>query len=535
MTAGCPMVEEVEMVEPQADEANQSEHLWVSCPKCQRANLRIRRALLGQRVLCKHCGEHFHARTAHDPSANASFTQVILPAPPFSATARADENRAAVLENTLEQLRGELALRVAERGAAHRELKQTQDLLAQLRRRFEDLEQQLDRAQEQLRHASALRDGLEEAPSRHDRLGAGAEESCSPSADDARRADPERMAALENALEQARALHDELGVVRLENARLRAAVAQLGSQVADRVRREDELWSELQANQIHLQETGAQCARSDPGSIEAKARELEELRTERDRLAAGQQGWQAQLDAARLQLEQELQTAQQEIEPLQHQLESLGRERDTTLERVEALARERDAELERVKSVGRERDAALEQVKSLGRKRDAALRQLDSLVQERDRLAAVQADDSQRHAKSLEALRHDLELARSLAGSMRENAKSAESARAVLEYRLVEVEDRLRAAIETSNRLDSEARAARAQLALLQRATDQRQAFAGDLEAARLRMEQLAVELRQTNAANENLRALLGVFGLVDHLESGFDPAALRAAPISHR
>jgi chromosome segregation ATPase len=455
MTAGCSMDEEVEMVEPHADEANQSEHLWVSCPKCQRANLRIRRALLGRRVLCKHCGQHFHARTAHDPSASASFRQVILPAPPISATARADENRAADLENQHQQLRRD------------------------------DLEQQLERAREQLLQATAL--------------------------------------------------YDELGVVRLENARLRAAVAQLGSQVADRVRREDQLWSELQANKINLQETGAQCARSDPGSIEAKARELEELRTERDRLAAGQQGWQAQLDAARAQFEQELQTAQQEIEPLQHQLESLGRERDTALERVEALARERDAELEQVKSVGHERDAALEQVKSLGRKRDAALRQLDSLVQERDRLAAVQADDSQRHAKSLEALRHDLELARSLAGSMRENAKSAESARAVLECRLVEVEDRLRAAIETSNRLDSEARAARAQLALLQRATDQRQAFSGDLEAARQRMEQLAVELRQTNAANENLRALLGVFGLVDHLESRFDPAALRAAPISHR
>jgi chromosome segregation ATPase len=455
MTAGCSMDEEVEMVEPHADEANQSEHLWVSCPKCQRANLRIRRALLGRRVLCKHCGQHFHARTAHDPSASASFRQVILPAPPISATVRADENRAADLENQHQQLGRD------------------------------DLEQQLERAREQLLQATAL--------------------------------------------------YDELGVVRLENARLRAAVAQLGSQVADRVRREDQLWSELQANQINLQETGAQCARSDPGSIEAKARELEELRTERDRLAAGQQGWQAQLDAARAQFEQELQTAQQEIEPLQHQLESLGRERDTALERVEALARERDAELEQVKSVGHERDAALEQVKSLGRKRDAALRQLDSLVQERDRLAAVQADDSQRHAKSLEALRHDLELARSLAGSMRENAKSAESARAVLECRLVEVEDRLRAAIETSNRLDSEARAARAQLALLQRATDQRQAFSGDLEAARQRMEQLAVELRQTNAANENLRALLGVFGLVDHLESRFDPAALRAAPISHR
>jgi hypothetical protein len=404
------------MAEPHADEANQSEHLWVSCPKCMRANLRIRRAHLGRRVLCKHCGEHFRARTAHDPSAK---------------------------------------------------------------------EQQLERTREQLQQASAL--------------------------------------------------HDELGVVRLENARLRAAVAQLSSQVADGVRREDELWSELQENRIHLQETGTQCASSDPGSIEARAREIEELRTERDRLAAGQQGWQDQLDAARAQLEQELQTFHQETKRITHQLESLGRERDTSLEQVESLRGQRDTAHERIKSLGRERDVALEQVKSLGRKRDAALLQVESLVRERDRLAAVHADDSQRHAKSLEALRHDLELARSHAETMQENAKVTESARADLEHRLAEVEDRLRAAIETSTRLDSDASVARAQLAQLQHATDQRQAFASDLEAARLRIKQLAVELRQNNAANENLRALLSVFGLVDHLEFGLGPAAPRAAPNSHR
>ena len=404
------------MAEPHADEANQSEHVWVSCPKCMRANLRIRRAHLGRRVLCKHCGEHFRVRTAHDPSAK---------------------------------------------------------------------EQQLERTREQLQQATAL--------------------------------------------------HDELGVVRLENARLRAAVAQLSSQVADGGRREDELWSELQENRIHLQETGAQCASSVSGSIEARAREIEELRTERDRLAAGQQGWQDQLDAARAQLEQELQTFYQETKRLTHQLESLGRERDTSLGQVESLVRERVTSLEQVESLRRERDTAHEQVKSLGRERDVALLQVESLAQERDRLAAVHADDSQRHAKSLEALRHDLELARSLAGTMQENAKVAESARADLEHRLVEVEDRLRAALETSTRLDSEARAARAQLAQIQHATDQRQASASELEAARMRIEQLAVELRQHNAANENLRALLSVFGLVDHLEFGLDPAAPRAAPNSHR
>ena len=288
------------MAEPHADEANQSEHLWVSCPKCMRQPENP-----GGHIWAGGCSVSIAASTS-------------APAPPTILGAK---------------------------------------------------EQQLERTREQLQQATAL--------------------------------------------------HDELAVVRLENARLRAAVAQLSSQVADGGRREDELWSELQENRIHLQETGAQCASSVSGSIEARAREIEELRTERDRLAAGQQGWQDQLDAARAQLEQELQTFHQETKRLTHQLESLGREPDTSLGQVESLVRERDTSLEQVESLRRERDTALEQVKSLGRERDAALLQVASLVQERDRLVAIHADDSQRHAKSLEALRHDLELARSSPGLCR--------------------------------------------------------------------------------------------------------------------
>jgi hypothetical protein len=302
-------------------------------------------------------------------------------------------------------------------------------------------------------------------------------------------------------------VHDELEAVQSENARLRAAVAQLSSQASDGARREQVLWSDLQETRIQLQQTGAQFASSDPRRIEARARELEELRTERDRLAVSQQGWQDQLDAARVQLETKLQFFQKEADGLRHQLESRGRERD----------------------------AALHQLESLGRERDAALEQLESLVQERNRLAALRAEESQQHGKCLAALRHDLELARALVGARRHDAAAAESARADLEHRLVEVDDRLRAEIETSNRLDSEARAARAQLALFQHATDQSHAFAGDLEAARLRIEQLAADLCQARTANEQLRAVLNIFGLADHLESRPGPVAIRAAPNSLR
>ncbi|MGO9468665.1 MAG: hypothetical protein ACLQIB_36090 [Isosphaeraceae bacterium] len=46
----------------------------------------------------------------------------------------------------------------------------------------------------------------------------------------------------------------------------------------------------------------------------------------------------------------------------------------------------------------------------------------------------------------------------------------------------------------------------------------------GDLEAARLRIEQLTVDLRWASSANAQLRALLNVFGVVDHLESRPEP-----------
>ena len=80
-----------------------------------------------------------------------------------------------------------------------------------------------------------------------------------------------------------------------------------------------------------MQETGSRFANGDAGSIEAKARELEELRTERDRLAAGQQGWQDRLDAARTQLENEVALFQKEAERFQHQIATLSQERDHAL------------------------------------------------------------------------------------------------------------------------------------------------------------------------------------------------------------
>ena len=111
---------------------------------------------------------------------------------------------------------------------------------------------------------------------------------------------------------------------------------------------------------------------------------------------------------------------------------------------------------------------ARKQLESLKRDRDSERKRFDSLTHERDRLAGLRADEIHQHGNSLEALRVELERARALAEAMRGDATAAESARADVERRLTEVEDRLRTAIETSNRLDSEAQAARAQLVVLE-------------------------------------------------------------------
>jgi DNA repair exonuclease SbcCD ATPase subunit len=281
MKAGRRRDEEALLGEPQADGRNLSQHLWVSCPNCQRGNLRIRRAHLGRRVLCKHCGERFRARTAHDPSEPAASTDPIGPLPVGFANLRAGETSAVAMANQLHQ------------------------------------------------------------PS---------------------------------------TLRDELEAVRSENARLRAAVAQLSSQVADGARREHELWTELQEVRIQSQKSRDRSADSDRGSIEAKECELEELRIERDRLAAGEQGWQAQLDAVRMQLQTESDSFQKEAERYQHAVATLSQKRDAALERTESLSHERDAALKQLEILSRATDAATKELDSLKRERDSQRKRIEELA-----------------------------------------------------------------------------------------------------------------------------------------------------------
>src|SRR4051794_29709924 len=45
-----------------------SRHLRISCPHCQRSGLRIRPELVGQKVVCKHCGKTFRSDPNYIPT-----------------------------------------------------------------------------------------------------------------------------------------------------------------------------------------------------------------------------------------------------------------------------------------------------------------------------------------------------------------------------------------------------------------------------------------------------------------------------------
>jgi chromosome segregation ATPase len=81
--------------------------------------------------------------------------------------------------------------------------------------------------------------------------------------------------------------------------------------------------------------------------------------------------------------------------------------------------------------------------------------------------------------------------------------------------------DELRERREKCDRLDSAALAARDRLAELEREIAEKSTLTdGELEAARLRIQHLTDDLHWARNANERLRSLLSVFGVVDHLES---------------
>jgi chromosome segregation ATPase len=417
------------MIEPPEDLKGASQHVWITCPHCQRSNLRIQRANIGRKVYCKHCGQGFRAVLSYDPGAIATPTRLAPREARASAPAAADQPRGAMGQGELQRIRAE-----------------RDQLRAELRAREAD-----------------------------------------------------RLRLTERV--------DELEALRADRDRLDAAV---GARVA----REEQLQA-----RIH--------------EVERRAGE------ERDQAEDQRRVWQERLDATRLQLERDLPPLREEAERLRHQVETLVRERDVALRQIEALDSDRDrlaVLLERVEAAGREAarheaeahrlartiEQDRDQLAVMVRRNEELAEQAQGLGTKLDRLHRDREDEGREHRRSLESLRHDLEIARAGATAASDRAAAAGATRAELEGRLAEFEDRLRAANERAQRLEGEMQAQRDWVAVPQSESELGRSLADDgREADRLRIEQLTADLDEARAANERLRSLLNVFGLVDHLGSG--------------
>ena len=124
------------MIEPAEDLKGASHHVRITCPHCQRSNLRIKRANLGCEVFCKHCGKRFRAVLADDPGAIATSTQLAPGESRPSAPAEADQPRGANGEGELQRIRAErdrLRAELREREADRLRLTERADELEALR------------------------------------------------------------------------------------------------------------------------------------------------------------------------------------------------------------------------------------------------------------------------------------------------------------------------------------------------------------------------------------------------------------------
>jgi hypothetical protein len=138
---------------------------------------------------------------------------------------------------------------------------------------------------------------------------------------------------------------------------------------------------------------------------------------------------------------------------------------------------------------------------------------------ENDRLRAALGDLQSQVTEGV--LREDA--LRAEAAAERQRVAAALAVRSDLERRLVEVEVRLRTETEKREQLEKAAlSAARERPAQAEQDSAQKSKLVdAELNAARLRVKQLTTDLDRVSSANERLRSLLNVFGVVDHLDPG--------------
>jgi DNA repair exonuclease SbcCD ATPase subunit len=221
-------------------------------------------------------------------------------------------------------------------------------------------------------------------------------------------------------------------------------------------------------------------------------------------MAVQQQALQ-QRDEERRRWVQELDSVREETERLRIQLQARDQEYHELAERAEALVQERAAAIEQAEARRRERD----QLAATRDEAEAALREAEQRCQaENDQLL-----------QALETARDQADLA-------------ARDLSADLERRLAEALERLRTETERADQMEAEYQV------VCQRLEGLCQSVAGDASdhvnsssrsaipavdehdrsLVELRVGELTEQLRQCRGANERLRSLLRVFGLVKYL-----------------
>jgi hypothetical protein len=231
-----------------------------------------------------------------------------------------------------------------------------------------------------------------------------------------------------------------------------------------------------------------------------------------DALTVQQQARQ-QRDDDRSRFDQELDSLRQETERLQNQLQVRSQECDELAERAETLVWERAVMLEQAK---------------------ARRQEMDRLAADRDEDEAAFREAERQVRAENDGLRQALEVARDRAdlSAMHvsaEPARAEAAAWADLEQRFAEAHDRLRTETQRADQMEADYQAVCERLAGLHRSAARDPSDSIDpaptsansevamhhISAAALRLDELTEQLHRSRAANERLRSLLKVFGLV--------------------
>ncbi len=476
-------------------------HLRISCPRCQRGNLRIRPEHLGRKVECKHCGHFFVARTADSPSSIPPRSEPGASEQEAAPAVGIADERVTALEAELLRIQAQCADQAALSGTLTRQM---QEELARSQDRERELQGHLGQAQAELRSLSEAWAQRSEAELL------------------ARQSELEARSAAAARTDQ---FAKELEVLRAECDRLNAE-QQAGMGREERLRHEhrerERSFSESTATYETARATIAGQLEEAHARWESERQAIEQaweerLRTHvRDgeqqlveaqaRAMTVQQETRQQHDDDRRRFDQELDSLREETERLRNQLQARSQECDELAGRAETLVGERAVMLEQAKALRQE---------------------TDRIAADRDEAEATFREAERRARAENDGLRQALEIARDQADLPARDAEAA--AWADLERRFAEAQDRLRTETQRADQIEADYQAVCERLAGLHRSAARDPSESSDpaptwanaevamrhISAATLRLDELNEQLDRSRAANERLRSLLKVFGLV--------------------